>query len=362
MLRGRNIRFGVLAAVVACLTMAIGASSGQATITYQSTFGGTGTAGGQFSAAGPGGIAVNQTTGHVYAADPAQHRIEEFDADGEFIATFGQGVNETTGGDVCTAASGNTCQAGAAGGAAGAMNAPVGVGVDSSTGAVFVQDVRNNRVDKFTADGQFVLAWGKGVNATTGGNLCSAGETCKKGGISGSRETEPDTPSANGEFAGWDSSGPGLGVDEDGFVYVTDPNAIPYPRVQKFDGNGNFVSQIASSNVNFFDRGLYSARALAVAPNGNTFVLDMNYVKLFHPDDFSEDGRGARYDQVFAEPNSPLEGVRQLAVDPANGYLLVGVQGSAMEPCPGGAPTEYKIVEFHPSGQEVDCTAPTSPL
>src|SRR5690242_11216999 len=110
MRRRRTKRLGLLAAVAACAVAAIGAQSGQATVAYQSSFGGTGTGPGQFSPIeyGPGGVAVNEANGHVYVADPGQNRVEEFDASGAFVSMFGQGVDQTTGGNVCTAASGHT--------------------------------------------------------------------------------------------------------------------------------------------------------------------------------------------------------------------------------------------------------------
>jgi hypothetical protein len=248
------------------------------------------------------------------------------------------------------------------GGIGSAFNRPQGVGVDDTTGVVYVQDANNNRIQKFTATGEFVLTWGKEVNATTGGNVCTAasGNTCKPGATTGDPNTTPPTPSANGQFSGWSqANGPGLGVDDAGFVYVVDPRAVPFARVQKFDPNGTFVSQIAASNVNFFDRGLNFPNALAIDGDGDTYVTDEQRVKLFEASDYTPSGLTAAWDRTYGEVGSVFGGVRQVAVDPATGFIFVGEQDEEVG-CPGTGPG-YPIQEFHPSGEEVDCTVPTSP-
>lgn len=85
---------------------------------------------------GPDGIATD-TSGNVYVADDFNERVDAFSSSGAFIEAFGKNVDQTTGGDVCTAASGDTCQTGSQGGAAGQLSAPLGVAVDSS-GTVYV--------------------------------------------------------------------------------------------------------------------------------------------------------------------------------------------------------------------------------
>ncbi len=56
----------------------------------------------------PTGVAVD-AAGNVYVADDGNSRMEEFSPTGAFIMAIGAGVNKTTGGEVCTAASGDTC-------------------------------------------------------------------------------------------------------------------------------------------------------------------------------------------------------------------------------------------------------------
>lgn len=82
---------------------------------FKLNFGGSGTD----ALSDPTDVAVDNSSGpsadDIYVTDPAKHRIEKFDPSGKFILMFGKDVNETTGGNVCTAASGNTCKVGTEG-------------------------------------------------------------------------------------------------------------------------------------------------------------------------------------------------------------------------------------------------------
>jgi DNA-binding beta-propeller fold protein YncE len=129
----------------------------------------------------PAGVAID-SGGNVYVADSGNNRIQKFDALGNFQRTWGEGVDMTTGGNLCTLVSGDTCQSGGFGAASGEMSQPSGVAVDSG-GNVYVVDHGNNRVEKFSSSGIFERTWGKGVNATTPGNLCTftSGDTCQAG-------------------------------------------------------------------------------------------------------------------------------------------------------------------------------------
>src|SRR5829696_5378293 len=152
MVRRRIVGVAVLSTLVLA---SLAAGSAQAEVIFDHAFGGTGTGAGQFSTIeyGPGGISVNESNGHVFVADPGNHRVQEFTADGTFVSMFGQAVDQTSGGDICTAASGHVCQAGAVGGTGGAFNRPQGVVANSATGDIYVQDANNRRIQKFNAAG-----------------------------------------------------------------------------------------------------------------------------------------------------------------------------------------------------------------
>jgi hypothetical protein len=170
----RGALFGVLAFA---LTFVVAlAPAGAVPLSQISTFGGPGSGAGQLSE--PERIAVDQATGDVYVADRGNNRVDKFDASGNFILTFGRAVDQTTGGDVCTAASGDTCQAGTFGGGAGQLKAPEFVAVDNSGGAsagdVYVGDLGGTfiespaaRVSKFDSSGAW-LSTNEGRSAPRG--------------------------------------------------------------------------------------------------------------------------------------------------------------------------------------------------
>jgi hypothetical protein len=137
-------------------------------------FGAVGEAGGQLNT--PRGTAVNQTSGNVYVADSANNRISVFSASGAFLRAFGQDVvasgpgNTGTGFEICVAANGDVCKVGITTAfTGGAMQAPQGVAVDAS-GNVFVSEQNKIRVQKFDANGNFILAFGQDVVESGPGN------------------------------------------------------------------------------------------------------------------------------------------------------------------------------------------------
>ena len=177
-----------------------------------------GTAAGVFSA--PTGIAVNQSTGHVYVLDRDNQRVQEFTIDGGFVRTWGWGV--ATGAatfEICT----SSCLTGLAGSGDGQIGSTgsgsidadlVGIAVDPVNGDVFVADpgaTANRRVQQFTADGTFVAKFG-----ASGSGL--------------------------GEFG---SSQPTrVAVDSNHIVYVSDSNDSN--RIQRYDSvAGTFLAPIA---------------------------------------------------------------------------------------------------------------------
>ena len=113
----------------------------------------------------PGGVAVDQAAHDLYVTDPANSRVEKFDASGSFILMFGDGVNQTTAGDICTQSSGNTCQPGTEGTSPGAFSTPKFVAVDNSNGPsatdVYVAN-STSLVQKFDSSGNLIATWGSG--------------------------------------------------------------------------------------------------------------------------------------------------------------------------------------------------------
>ena len=364
----------LLAASLALLGPALAALPAQATVAYLSSFGGNGTGRGQFLI--PGGVAINDTTGDVYVTDPKLNRVQEFDPDGNFIRMWGSGVDQTTGGDLCPANPGDPCGPGAAASGPGGFNSPLGIAVDNSPGSpgdVYVIDAVNNRIERFTASGQFILTWGKGVNQTTGGDLCpvAPGDVCAFGGTSGDRSAAPPIPSEPGEFSGFNLSnfrfafGPAIAVDGAGAVYVGDPLAVPNPRVEKFDSQGAFLGQIASPlneiSHSRATRAPGPAGRLVADAAGDVFVdnelKELQVIKRFTPSQFSADGLSAAYDLTYTAFAEFGDSAKNLAIDPYNQNLFT--IGSDCQLAHGSRGQIHLLEYDTATGEEVDCTGPS---
>jgi len=81
-------------------------------------------------------------------ADTGNRRIQRFSSAGAFELTWGKAVNLSTGGNLCTAASGDTCQRASTGALGGEMNSPYGVAADAA-GNLYLAEIGNDRIQKF---------------------------------------------------------------------------------------------------------------------------------------------------------------------------------------------------------------------
>jgi DNA-binding beta-propeller fold protein YncE len=156
--------------------------------------------------------------GSAYIADSRNHRIVHVDSQGNVIqewGTFADGVSAPA--------------------APGTFNEPWGIAVGPD-GSVYVTDTWNHRIEKFTASGKYITAWG----------VFGQGDT-------------PDS-----------LYGPrGLAVDAEGRVYLTDTGN---KRVVVFDANGNFITQFGGAGL---DPGQFDEPVgIAVDKNGTVYVVD----------------------------------------------------------------------------------------
>jgi DNA-binding beta-propeller fold protein YncE len=167
--------------------------------TYITQWGSYGTGKGQFN--GPAGIAVDIANGWVYVADSGNSRIEKFDLAGKYITQWGR--NGTGNGQFIFGDATGATQYGPEG----------DVEVDS-TGAVYVVDNGNHRIQKFDSSGAYVAQWGS-------------------------------TGSSNGQFL----FPVGIAIDSAGTVYVVDNStggeAGNVARIEEFDSAGKFIRQVA---------------------------------------------------------------------------------------------------------------------
>lgn len=158
---------------------------------------------------------------------------------GPHTATVSTTVNGG-GFEICEPSAGDVCKPAATssdevlGGEFASIN---GVSVDQSTGDVYVTDNGNLRVQRFGADGEFKLAFGKDViqsgapaDSGEGFEVCEVSSECKQG-VNGS--------GLGGEFTSNGFYSSDIAVDpSSGDVYVTDPGD---QRIQEFDSSGSFL-------------------------------------------------------------------------------------------------------------------------
>lgn len=158
---------------------------------------GQGRAPGQFDS--PRGMAFGPD-GSLYVVDMRNARVQQFAADGTFVRQFGSlGHGD---GQFWREAS----------------RGPTGIAVGPD-GSVYVADTWNYRIQKFTADGQFVAKWGTFVNLVTGQQ---GGD---RTGLYGPR---------------------GIALGPDGALYVTDTGNA---RVVVYGSDGTFRREFGSKGT-----------------------------------------------------------------------------------------------------------------
>jgi hypothetical protein len=228
------------------------------------------------------GIAVESDAaspqyGDVYVADTVNNRVQVLTSSGEFVSMFGKEVNATTKGDICTqeeiTKSGVKCTAGETGHEAGALILPKTVAVDPSTGNVYVDEqgsqhseVANDRVDEYTSTGQFILMFGKEVNETTKGDICTqeeitkTGVKCEAGVNTELGKNEPGAFTAIGE-------GHPLAVDPTNhLLYVGEEH-----RVQEFEADGKYKGELSLTGISA-EPASY-VEALAIDEVGDVYLV-----------------------------------------------------------------------------------------
>ena len=154
---------------VSVATVTVGGGAAEVCTTGESCQAGvSASSGGAFAATFDGYLAVAPAgapdAGDMIVADPGNARVQEFSATGEFVRAFGGDVNRTASEesgasvserDLCTAVSGDLCQAGIPGAQVGefAAGTPTRVAVDSSGAIYTVESSAGFRVQKLTPAG-----------------------------------------------------------------------------------------------------------------------------------------------------------------------------------------------------------------
>ena len=157
----------------------------------------------------PSAVAVDEGSHDVWVTDPANHRVEKFSAAGAFILMIGKGVDLTTGGNLCTAASGHSCQPGVSATSPGAFKSPDQLAVDNSAGPsagdLYVADIGDALVSKFDSSGNLLASWGDAASPADGQ-------------LDGSSDQNGNGPFVRGNGNGLVIGG--LGVDPVGNLWV----------------------------------------------------------------------------------------------------------------------------------------------
>ena len=224
----------------------------------------------------PLGIAVD-SSGKIYVADKANHRVQIFNSDYTHAKTIGTGKSGTSNGyfdnptgievdssgKIYVADTGNhrvqifnpdythakTIGTGKSGTSNGQFNGPTGIAVDSS-GKIYVADLGNHRVQIFNPDYTHAKTIGTGKSGTS-----------------------------NGQF-----NGPtGIAVDSSGKIYVSDQNNH---RVQIFNPDYTHAKTIGTGVGGSSNEQFSHPRGIAVDSSGKIYVADTfnHRVQIFNPD------------------------------------------------------------------------------
>jgi hypothetical protein len=243
----------------------------------------------------------------IFVPDRRNHRIQTFDANGQFLFMFGHDVvddNGDTGFEVCTVP--DICKDGTLGSGIGQFNKPFSMAVTpddnlfvadtfnnriqvfdlngaflftfGSLGAVakqfnrpndievapngnlIITDKNNQRIQVFDTSGDFLFAFGHDVisgNANTGFEICTPSDVCQAG----------SQGNANGQFD--DLSG--VAVLPNGNIVTSEVNN---DRIQIFDAHGQFLTQFGSFGTGSGQ--MDEVGDVAAGSNGNLVVSDKN--------------------------------------------------------------------------------------
>jgi len=224
------------------------------------------------SSAVPGGFAPNclalDASNNVYVTDILNDRVVKFTGLGTYLTQWSSAGNSN-----------------------GQLAYPQGIALDRSNN-VYVADAANYRIEKFDSNGSYLTQWGSlgsgngqfstpgylgpfGVAVDRSNNVYAAdlsNDRVEKFDSNGNYLTQwGSLGSANGQFV----YPQGIALDRSNNVYVADTRNF---RVEKFDSNGDYLTQwgsYGSGNGQF-----WSLVGFAVDSRNNIYVTDPDYFRV----------------------------------------------------------------------------------
>jgi sugar lactone lactonase YvrE len=180
---------------------------------------------------------------------------------------------------------------------------------------VYVADIWNHRIQKFTADGEFISMWGyfgqadtpfalwgpRDIAIDTNGNIFVTDTGNKRIVI-----YDPDGNYVNqfgsvGLETGQFDEPVGIAVDKDGLVYIAD-TWNQRIQVMVADASGSYLPLINWEVVGWYGQSMDNKPYLAVDNNGNLFTTDPEGYRVLH---FTNTGTFVNYFGDFGTgPNS----------------------------------------------------------
>jgi len=251
------------------------------------------------------GIDVDKNN-YVYVADDGNNRILKYTSDGRLVRSWGSycKIADNTSG----------CGWGMPGGQAvgdGQFYSPHGIAVDAF-GYIYVLD-KNNRVQKFNSDGEFILKWD---NADHGGFALPA--------------PDPD-PHCAGQTDCSIYMPRGIAVDSNGYVYVVDTGNN---RIVKFTSEGQYVYEKGSLGSGTNPPQFNSPTHIEVDANDDVYVADTGNNRIMK---ITSDGS---FVLLFDATGNPFDMPLGIGID-SQGYVYVSDRNNK------------RIQKYYGSGQHV---------
>jgi sugar lactone lactonase YvrE len=273
-------------------------------------WGTSGSGDGQFSR--PTDITIDQS-GYLYVVDSGNSRIQKFNQDGGFITKWG-GSGADDGEFYFTSHDYVWHEGGLFGG---------GITADKD-GNICVLDNGNNRIQKFTSEGQFLAKWTnfygtEGIAAADNGNIYVGRGTEIV--VTGSNGQSVTTWGSRGDGDGELASPSGIVIDGSGSVFVSES---ANGRIKKFTADGNFTAAWQSTSL----------EALTISSNGDLYGVN-SWEKSVYAFSSSGVSLGSwKYNSSTVEGSFPTG----IAVDTSGNIYVADYE-------------DYAIKKFSPEGQ-----------